>query len=137
MSRRRRKKTLRDEFDFMIDDSFSQLMIGILSKRKILDMANLPLSDQYREEIEDIVANALAKNGLSPAQKWETGLILAAMLAGSLTIFGAAGYFLILTGTRQMNDRPGCRVSGGLFYSSGLEMTRRRTKPPPFRQGHP
>lgn len=64
-------------------------------------MADAVLSDQQRDEIEQIIANSVAKSGLSAAQKWETGLILATMLAGTLAIFGTAGYFLIVNAAKE------------------------------------
>lgn len=53
------------------------------------------LTKDQRAEVEAIVTTTMKTANLSPGQKWEVGVIVAALLGGALAIFGAAGFFFI------------------------------------------
>jgi hypothetical protein len=58
-------------------------------------MSENAFTDSQRDEINELIGFKLENVALSKSQKWDASVIFAAMLGGSLAIFGAAGYFAI------------------------------------------
>lgn len=53
------------------------------------------LTKDQRAEIDALFDTKLKATGLSAAQKWETGVIVATLLGGAIAIFGTAGLFFV------------------------------------------
>src|SRR5262245_34066679 len=66
---------------------------------QLIELSNL--SKDQRTEVDSLIDSKLKSTGLSFAQKWEAGVIVATLLGGALAIFGAAGFFLIKSTAEQ------------------------------------
>ncbi|QDP21190.1 hypothetical protein [Bradyrhizobium cosmicum] len=63
------------------------------------------LSAGQRAEIDALYEVKAKAVNLSPAQKWEVGLIVATLLGGSIALFGTAGVFFVKSAAETIANR--------------------------------